>query len=246
MNNLIKIGNQEITTKEFKGKRVVTFKDIDLVHERPGGTARKRFNDNQKRFVENEDFYFVKPKDVETSEIRTSEINNAGTYLITEQGYLMLVKSFTDDLAWDVQRQLVNTYFKIQKPLSALEQLQLTQQAILEVNLKVDDVKNDLEDFKRDMPILGIEESRITGAVKKKGVECLGGKESNAYHNKSLRGKVYADIYGQLKREFAVGSYKAIKRNQADLAVDIVNGYSLPLVLEIQIESENSQINMEV
>ena len=25
----------------------------------------------------------------------------------------MLVKSFTDDLAWDVQRQLVNTYFRV-------------------------------------------------------------------------------------------------------------------------------------
>lgn len=27
----------------------------------------------------------------------------------------MLVKSFTDDLAWDVQRQLVNSYFKVEK-----------------------------------------------------------------------------------------------------------------------------------
>lgn len=32
--------------------------------------------------------------------------------LITESGYLMLVKSFTDDLAWQVQRQLVNSYFR--------------------------------------------------------------------------------------------------------------------------------------
>jgi hypothetical protein len=35
--------------------------------------------------------------------------------VVTESGYLMLVKSFTDDLAWDVQRQLVNTYFKVEK-----------------------------------------------------------------------------------------------------------------------------------
>lgn len=27
----------------------------------------------------------------------------------------MLVKSFTDDLAWEGQRQLVNSYFKVQK-----------------------------------------------------------------------------------------------------------------------------------
>ena len=43
MNELIKIGNQEITTKEFKNQRVVTFEDIDLVHERPKGTAKRNF-----------------------------------------------------------------------------------------------------------------------------------------------------------------------------------------------------------
>lgn len=67
MNDLIKIGNQEISTKEFNGQRVVTFKDVDTVHERPDGTARKRFNDNKKRFVEGEDFFEIK----EPSEIRT-------------------------------------------------------------------------------------------------------------------------------------------------------------------------------
>lgn len=49
MNELIKIGSQEIAVKEYQGQRVVTFKDIDMVHERPEGTARKRFNDNKKR-----------------------------------------------------------------------------------------------------------------------------------------------------------------------------------------------------
>ena len=48
-------------------------------------------------------------------EIRTSgiyQVNPRGTTFITETGYLLLVKSFTDDLAWKVQRQLVSTYFK--------------------------------------------------------------------------------------------------------------------------------------
>lgn len=34
------------------------------------------------------------------------------TFLFTETGYLMLVKSFNDDLSWSVQRQLVTGYFK--------------------------------------------------------------------------------------------------------------------------------------
>jgi hypothetical protein len=241
---LIKIGNQQITVKEFRGQRVVSFKDIDTVHERPDGTAKRNFNENKNRFIEGEDFHYVKPKDIEKDEIRTAEINNFGTYLITEQGYLMLVKSFTDDLAWKVQRDLVNTYFKVKKPLSAIEQLQLTQQAILEVKADVDSVNDDLQSFKKDMPILGIEESRITAAVRKKGVHCLGGKESAAYQDKSLRGKVYSDIYNQLKREFGIDTYKAIKRKQCDVAIDIINAYKLPMALEEEVKDCNNQMKL--
>ncbi len=97
------LGNHTLPIKEYNNIRVVTFKDIDMVHERPDGTARKRFNDNKKYFIEGEDYFVVKP----------SEINNRGTTLITETGYLMLVKSFTDNLAWKAQRELVNTYFRV-------------------------------------------------------------------------------------------------------------------------------------
>lgn len=116
---IVSVNEQNITVKEFRGKRVVTFKDIDSVHERAEGTAKRNFNVNKQHFLEGEDFFFVKPRDVQGYEIRTSEINNAGTYLITESGYLMLVKSFTDDLAWDVQRQLVKRYFA-QKPVDTM------------------------------------------------------------------------------------------------------------------------------
>lgn len=112
---IIKINNADLSVKEFNGQRVVTFKDIDMLHERVEGTAKRNFSDNKKHFIENEDYFFVKPADVQKYEIRTSEINNRGTYLITESGYLMLVKSLQDDLAWKVQRELVNRYFRVKE-----------------------------------------------------------------------------------------------------------------------------------
>ena len=112
MNVMITINNQQITAKEYRGQRVITFKDIDLVHGRPEGTAKRNFNQNKEHLLEGVDYFFVKPADVQPYDIRTSEINNAGTYLLTESGYLMLVKSLTDDLAWDVQRDLVKKYFR--------------------------------------------------------------------------------------------------------------------------------------
>ena len=123
MNDIVHIGNTDISVKEYRGQRVVTFRDIDAVHGRPAGTARKRFADNRNRFIEGEDYFVVTPKKLEESmmsEKRTSgisEVNPRGTAFITEQGYLMLVKSFTDDLAWKVQRQLVSSYFKVRQTI---------------------------------------------------------------------------------------------------------------------------------
>lgn len=110
MNELktVSINKADITVKEYQGKRVVTLKEIDLCHGRPDGTARKRFNNNKQHFIEGVD-YFVRKTDEAAKEYGVIAPN--GLVLVTESGYLMLVKSFTDDLAWEVQRQLVNTYF---------------------------------------------------------------------------------------------------------------------------------------
>ena len=112
--NVMEIQGTEIQIKEYAGQRVVTFKDVDTVHHRASGSARKRFNDNRKHFIEAVDFYRL----TQPSEIRTLGFSRpqggvpSEVILITETGYLMLVKSFTDDLAWKVQRELVDSYFR--------------------------------------------------------------------------------------------------------------------------------------
>ena len=40
-NEIVEINSKEVVVKEFRGQRVITFKDIDRVHERPDGTARR-------------------------------------------------------------------------------------------------------------------------------------------------------------------------------------------------------------
>lgn len=120
-NTLVHIGNADILIKEYKGQRVVTFKDIDMVHERLEGTANKRFLDNKKRFVEGEDYFIISNSEIRKSRIITISDNDyMDKVLITEQGYLMLVKSFTDDLAWKVQRELVNGYFRVRELVTDL------------------------------------------------------------------------------------------------------------------------------
>lgn len=113
--NTVTINKTALAVKEFRGQRVVTLREIDEVHQRPEGTARKRFNDNKGHFIKGTDYFALnQPSEIRTLGIKRPQGGTPSTViLITESGYLMLVKSFTDDLAWTVQRELVNSYFRV-------------------------------------------------------------------------------------------------------------------------------------
>lgn len=122
MNKLIKINNQPLPIKEYNGQRVVTFKEIDAVHKRTPGTAHRNFKANRNRFIEGVDC-FRRNSSEARNEFGIAAPN--GLILLTESGYLMLAKSFNDDLAWQVQRELVNSYFRNKPEQYEAEQLTL-------------------------------------------------------------------------------------------------------------------------
>ena len=61
----MQIQGTEIQIKEYQGKRVVTLKDIDAVHQRKSGTASRNFNQNRNRFIEDVDFFRINVTDNE-------------------------------------------------------------------------------------------------------------------------------------------------------------------------------------
>ncbi|HBF7390050.1 TPA: phage antirepressor KilAC domain-containing protein [Clostridioides difficile] len=140
MNNLVLINDKKLQVKEFKGERVVTFKEIDLIHERAEGTAKRNFTENKKYFIENIDYFEVSTKIVPSLELYGFSKFAPNGILITESGYLMLVKSLTDDLAWTVQRELVNNYFRVkeneQQPKLPTTYKEALQQLLIEVEEK--------------------------------------------------------------------------------------------------------------
>ena len=112
---VVKIGDAEIPLVSYLNQPVVTFAMIDKVHNRPEGTARKRFSDNRKRFIDGKHFYIVDSKGLSVLRTEFPGVFGVGapqTALITERGYLLLVKTFSDDLAWQIQEQLIDGYFR--------------------------------------------------------------------------------------------------------------------------------------
>ena len=137
---LVKINNNDVMVKEFQGQRVVTAWDIAKVHNREVREVNQQFNRNKEKLIEGEDYFSLTPMEFSKSQIVIQEfIPNSVKEIIlfTESGYLMLVKTFTDDLSWKVQRELIKGYFiakEFVKPLTPAEQL--LAQAQLMVNME--------------------------------------------------------------------------------------------------------------
>ena len=111
----VHVADVDLPFIEYQRQPIVTFAMIDAAHQRATGTAKRNFRANKRHLVEDEDFYVVDSKSLD--EIRPSYPGifpkmATSMYFFTETGYLMLAKSLTDDLAWQVQRQLVKGYFR--------------------------------------------------------------------------------------------------------------------------------------
>lgn len=238
-----------LTVIERENKRVMTTAVLADEYGTTEKVISNNFNNNKIRYEEGKHYFCLEGNELKKFKSESENLGIAPNlnklYLWTEKGAFLHAKSLNTDRAWEIYDVLVDTYFKKQdviKPLSSIEIMELSIKAIKDVDNKVDAVNEDLQSFKLDLPLLGVECDRITYAVRSKGVKCLGGKESPAYKDKSLRGKVYSDIHRELKRQFGLSSYKGIKRNQCDLAVEIINNYELPHILSIEIEELNAQI----
>ena len=135
MNNIVNINGRAIERIEYKDQPVITMPMMDDLHERPKRTAQRNFQKNKSKFIEGEDFYLLKGEELSqfkanrgrnSSPVSENSANRARNscsvignqaneaIILTKSGYGMLVKSFNDDLAWQVQRALVNHYFVAQ------------------------------------------------------------------------------------------------------------------------------------
>ncbi|OLR27533.1 Rha family transcriptional regulator [Bacillus cereus] len=172
---------------------------------------------------------------------------------LTEEAFTLVAMSYNTKEAVQMKIKFIEEFKRMKQHIQNQQQLPKDPMSILKLTFNVlegqkqeiQDIKSDVKDLRENAPLYAIECDEVSKVVRKLGVLLLGGKESNAYRDVSLRKKVYSDIYSQLHREFGISSYKAIKRHHLDRAIQIINEeYSLPIILEEEITATNAQINM--
>lgn len=158
-------------------------------------------------------------------------VNESGLYALIFGSKLSDAKKFKRWVTTEVLPSIRKTG-GYGKAMTIPEQIKLLAQGNVELEKKIDSVNERVDSLEQDMPLYGCEIDEVKVHVNRKGVKILGGKDSKAYRDSSIRSSVYSDMYRQLKREFgAVASYKSIKRKYIADVHEFIDCYEPPMVL---------------
>lgn len=128
------------------------------------------------------------------------------------------------------------------KPMTTSGQIQLLAQGYTELEQEVNNIKDDVSELKENVPLYSCDIDEIQQHVKRRVVNILGGKQSEAYRDNSIRHKTFSDIWTQLKREYGcVSTYKSIKRKYIDDVHEFIDCYVVPKYLDELICDANAQ-----
>lgn len=138
-------------------------------------------------------------------------------------------------------------------PLTLQQQIQMIAKGTDELYQRVDavtenvkSVREDLEKFKADVPAFNMDTKDIQNALRKKAIEVLGGKDSNAYHDRSIHAYTFADIQIELRRQFNVKRYDQIRHKDVPDSLKIIEEYKPPLHIRDKIAMANAQQTLDL
>lgn len=152
-------------------------------------------------------------------------VNESNLYKTIFQSRKESAERFTDWVTSEVLPSIRKTG-SYGVPKTTGGQIQLLAQGYTELEQAVNSIKEDMTELKDNTPLYGCEIDEVKQHVNRKGIIVLGGKDSEAYKDGSIRSSVYSDIYKQLKREFGcVTTYKSIRRKYIDNVHKFIDDY---------------------
>ena len=163
-------------------------------------------------------------------------------FLITRDGFSLLVMGFTGSKAMNWKLRYIEAFNKMEQQLkNPFSNMSKELQAILLVDKRQQELDNRITTIEDKMTVNYELAENLRSAINCRAVELLGGKDAEAY--KKLNKKLYASFYRDIKRTFKVNSYKNLSVKNYDLAISFIEAWEpKDEVLKYAIHGLNSQI----
>lgn len=261
MNNITLKGKTKVENMEFnhieggfgEQERAMLVKDIAEIHQKGIREINQAINMNRNRFKDNVDIIDLKNHsfaiNLIDSGIYTQNSINASKniYLLSERGYSKLLKILEDDFAWEQYEKLVDGYFNMRQAIKG-NSIDIAKMLNQQVNLilgEVDGLNDRVENLENNMTVDFGQQRRLQNKAKSKAVTTLGGIDSPAYKNSSIRGKVFSSIWRDYKDYFMVSSYRDTSRVDFEKGMAYLDNWQVQGRLLREIEDCNKQISIE-
>lgn len=239
-----------LKTIEQSNQRVLTTTQLADVYGVDKQLIINNFNRNRSRYVEGKHFIALygaqKNNFLNQHQIDLGSKNAKSLYLWTEKGAWLHAKSLNTDQAWDAYEMLVDDYYVKQEQLNSVadhyQNLSPEVKAIFLIDERTQKMETRLNQLENNMTIDYGQQLSIQNAGKARALQFLGGKESAAYRDKSIRQKAFSAIWKDVKEYFNVDSYKNIRATELDKAIEFIRGWSMSGRLCREVELINSQL----
>ncbi|RGX55320.1 toxin Bro [Anaerotruncus sp. AF02-27] len=230
-----------LTPVEFRGQRLLTTKQLAEVYEASEQQIQQNANNHQDNFIEGTHYFLLQGEALKEFKRYFDNIEEAigvskfasTLYLWTERGASRHCKILDTDKAWEQFDNLEATYFraKEQSKFSAVDQLRLQTQAILELDERTSYVEKKLEvvedKVENQITLQTGQQRTLQSVVGRKAYE----RAAIIYPPDQVKGSVrliYQAIYRDLKNRFGVASYRDIRQSDLADAIKFVEAWIEP------------------
>lgn len=175
-------------------------------------------------------------------------------YYMNRDGFTLLAMGFTGSKAMGFKLKYIEAFNQMEKKIKEETQFRLpTNLAEMSTMfysvMKDQDKKIEKQNEKVNflMNLSGLTSPRnkeLTKARNKKIIQVCGGSESNSYKDKSLRSKLYNELFKSYRHRFDVNQYVDTPMKRFDEAKEYINNWYPPFELKDEIEKTNAQGNL--
>lgn len=175
-------------------------------------------------------------------------------YYLNRDGFTFIAMGFTGHKADEFKLKYIDAFNQMEKQIKQKTQFRLPtnlneMSTMFYSVMKDQDKKIEEQGEKVNflMNLSGLTSPRnkeLTKARNKKIIQVCGGSESNSYQDKSLRSKLYNELFKSYRHRFDVNQYVDTPMKRFDEAKDYINNWYPPFELKDEIEKANAQGNL--
>ena len=240
-------------------------KDLVIMHDQQAVTTSlilaEAFEKQHKHVIEAiekkistaENSALLKNMFVEDSYIASNGKQNK-MYYLNRDGFTFIAMGFTGKKADEFKLKYIEAFNKMEKqikeetkfrlPTNLNEMSTMFYSVMKDQDKKIEEQSEKVNFLMNLSGLTSPRNKELTKARNKKVIQVCGGSESNSYQDKSLRSKLYNELFKSYRHRFDVNQYVDTPMKRFDEAKDYINNWYPPFELKDEIEKANAQGNL--